>query len=176
MSYQSGFFDIEERYAFLSKSGDPLEKLNAVMDWEIFRNDLDKALKRSDRTKGGRPPFDAVLMFKVLVIQTLYNMSDDQAEFVINDRLSFMRFLGLHIGSKVPDAKTIWLFQEKLSEAGALEDLLHCFDRHLRRCGYLAMEGQIVDATLVSSPKQRNTKEEKAQIKAGKTAHEISFH
>ncbi len=77
-----------------------------------FRKPLAKALKRSDGAKGGRPPFDAVLMFKVLVLQALYGLSDDQAEFHIQDRLSFMRFLGLGLGDKVPDAKTIWLFQE----------------------------------------------------------------
>jgi len=104
---QAGFWDIDERYARLSKAGDPLEKLNSVVTWSVFRKPLAKALKRSDGAKGGRPPFDPVVMFKILVLQALYNLSDDQAEFVINDRLSFMRFLGLSLGDKVPDAKTI---------------------------------------------------------------------
>ncbi len=169
---QAGFWDIDERYARLSEAGDPLEKLNSVIPWAVFRKPLAKALKRSDGTKGGRPPFDPVLMFKVLVLQALYNLSDDQAEFVINDRLSFLRFLGLGLGDKVPDAKTIWLFREHLSQAGAVENLFARFDKHLTKSGYLAMGGQIVDATLVAAPKQRNSDGEKADIKAGKVPDE----
>lgn len=168
MQGQAGFWDIDERYARLSASGDPLEKLNTVVPWEIFRKPLAKALKRSDRAKGGRPPYDTVMMFKIMVLQALYNLSDDQAEFIINDRLSFMRFLGLNLGDPVPDAKTIWLFREHLTQAGAVENLFARFDKHLTRSGYLAMGGQIVDATVVAAPKQRNTDREKADIKAGK--------
>ncbi len=116
MRGQAGFWDIDERYARLSEAGDPLEKLNAVVAWDVFRKPLAKALKRSDGAKGGRPPFDRVLMFKVLVLQALYDLSDDQTEFVINDRLSFMRFLGLGLDDRVPDAKTIWLFREHLTQ------------------------------------------------------------
>jgi len=106
-------------------------------------------------------------MFKVLVLQALYSLSDDQAEFQIQDRLSFMRFLGLGLADKVPDAKTIWLFREHLAEAGAIRNLFARFDKHLAKAGYLAMGGQIVDATVVTVPKQRNSEEEKAAIKAG---------
>ncbi|VAV88808.1 Mobile element protein [hydrothermal vent metagenome] len=168
MRGQAGFWDIDDRYARLSEAGDPLEKLNLVVPWDVFRKPLAKALKRSDGAKGGRPPFDPVMMFKVLVLQALYNLSDDQAEFVINDRLSFMRFLGLELSDKVPDAKTIWLFREHLTQARAVENLFARFDKHLARSGYLAMGGQIVDATIVAAPKQRNSDAEKADIKAGK--------
>ena len=107
-------------------------------------------------------------MFKIMVLQALYSLSDDQAEFQIQDRLSFMRFLGLGLGDKVPDAKTIWLFREHLTQARAVENLFARFDKHLTKAGYLAMGGQIVDATIVAAPKQRNTDAEKADIKAGK--------
>ena len=167
MRGQPGFWDVDERYVRLSEAGDPLEKLNAIVPWEVFLKPLSKALKRSDGAKGGRPPYDAVLMFKVLVLQALYNLSDDQAEFQIQDRLSFMRFLGLGIAQKVPDAKTIWLFLEHLAEAGAIQNLFSRFDKHLSKAGYLAMGGQIVDATIVAAPKQRNTEDEKAATKAG---------
>ncbi len=103
MTRQPGFFDLDERYAALSKSGDPLERLSAVVDFEIFRADLDTALARSDRAKGGRPPFDAVLMFKVLILQSLYGLADEQTEFQIRDRLSFMRFLGLDLHGRVAE-------------------------------------------------------------------------
>lgn len=168
MAGQPGFFGLDERLRQLSSGGDPLERLSAVVDFGLFRKPLVKALKRSDRAKGGRPPYDAVLMFKVLVLQALYNLSDDRCEYQIRDRLSFMRFLGLGLEDAVPDAKTIWLFREHLTEARAIDNLFARFDKHLARSGYLAMGGQIVDATIVAAPKQRNTNGEKADIKAGK--------
>ena len=124
MRGQAGFWDIDERYLRLSEAGDPLEKLNAVVPWEVFRKPLAKALKRSDGAKGGRPPYDAVMMFRIMVLQALYSLSDDQAKFQIQDRLSFMRFLGLGIGDRVPDAKTIWLFREHLTQAKAVSRCL----------------------------------------------------
>jgi IS5 family transposase len=172
MRGQAGFWDIDERYVRLSEAGDPLEKLDAVVPWDVFRKPLAKVLKRSDGAKGGRPPFDPVMMFKIMVLQALYDLSDDQAEFVINDRLSFMRFLGLGLGDKVPDAKTIWLFREHLTQARAVENLFARFDKHLAKAGYLAMGGQIVDATIVAAPKQHNNDGEKADIKAGKVPDE----
>ena len=95
MAVQGGVFDLDERYAALSAAGDPLERLSALIDFEIFRSALDAALQRSDGSRGGRPPMDAVMMFKVLILQTLYCLSDAQAEFQILDRRSFGRFLGL---------------------------------------------------------------------------------
>jgi len=95
MSGQPGFFDLDERYRSLSAAGDALERLARVVDFELFRPELEAALARSDRAKGGRPPYDAVLMFKILVLQTLYTLSDDQTEYQLKDRLSFMRFVGL---------------------------------------------------------------------------------
>ncbi|RUM95340.1 IS5 family transposase [Pseudaminobacter arsenicus] len=173
MRGQTGFWDVDERYAGLSEAGDPLEKLNAVVPWEVFRKPLAKALKRSDGAKGGRPAYDPVMMFKVMVLQALYSLSDDQAEFQIMDRRTFGRFLGLlDAGDRVPDAKTIWLFREHLTQARAVENLFARFDKHLTKAGYLAMGGQIVDATIVAAPKQRNTDAEKADIKAGKVPDE----
>ena len=118
MTHSPGFFDLDDRFAALSAAGDPLERLAAVVDLEMFRPALVTALNRSDRAKGGRPPMDAVLMFKVLVLQSLYGLADEQTEFQIRDRLSFMRFLGLDLHGRVPDARTIWLFRETLTRAG----------------------------------------------------------
>jgi IS5 family transposase len=115
---QPRLFDVDERLRRLSDIGDQLEAFAAVVDFEMFRPDLVAALNYSDGTKGGRPPFDPVLMFKILVNQAQNNLSDDRAEFLINDRLPFMRFLGLGLGYKVPDAKTIWAFRERLTRAG----------------------------------------------------------
>jgi transposase, IS5 family len=167
MPGQPGFFDRDERYAALSAAGDPLERLAAVVDFELFRDELDAALDRADRTRGGRPPYDAVLMFKVLVLQTLYTLSDDQTEYQIRDRLSFMRFLDLALEDRVPDAKTIWLFREQLTRAGTVERLFQRFDAVLRDAGYLAMGGQIVDATVIQARRPRLSQDEKATVKGG---------
>ena len=163
---QSGFFDVEERLARLSGLGDQLEAFSRTVDFEAFRPDLDKALAYSDGSKGGRPPFDPVLMFKILVIQTLNNLSDERTEYLINDRLSFMRFLGLELSDRVPDAKTVWL--ERLTQAGAIDGLFNRFDTILRNAGHFPMSGQILDATLLAAPKQRNTNAEKADLRAGR--------
>jgi IS5 family transposase len=165
---QPGLFDLEERLAALSAKGDGLERLGAVIDFELFRRELERAVPRADRSKGGRPPFDHVLMFKVLVLQTQNNLSDERAEFYLRDRLTWMRFLGLGLGDPVPDANTIWTFREALTKAGAIERLFELFDQQLRVAGYLAMSGQLVDATIVAAPKQRNSKAEKQAIKEGR--------
>ena len=107
-------------------------------------------------------------MFKVLMIQTINALSDERTEYLINDRLSFMRFLNLGLSDRVPDAKTIWLFRERLTKAGAIEMLFARFDAMLREAGYIPMSGQIVDASLVAAPRQRNTNAEKADIRAGR--------
>jgi IS5 family transposase len=167
MAAHPSLFDLDRRYAALSAAGDPLERLALVVDFELFRSELEAALSRSDRAKGGRPPYDAVLMFKILVLQTLYTLSDEQTEYQIRDRFSFLRFLGLALHDPVPDAKTIWLFREQLTRAGAIEPLFACFDAALREAGYLAMGGQIVDATVVQARRPRLTEDEKGTVKGG---------
>ncbi len=152
----------------MSNLGDQLEAYTKTVDFELFRSELEAALAYADGAKGGRPPFDPVMMFKILVIQAQNSLSDERAEFLINDRLSFMRFLGLSLGDRVPDATTIWLFRERLVKAGAIKRLFDRFDQAVRDAGYIPMGGQLVDATLVAAPKQRNTESEKADIKAGR--------
>jgi len=164
---QRGFFDVEERLRELSAKGDDLERIAVLVDFAMFRGELERAVPRADGAKGGRPAFDRVLMFKILLLQAMHGLSDERCEYLIKDRLSFMRFLGLGLADPVPDANTIWAFREALKRAGAVERLFAQFDTMLRAAGYLAMGGQIVDATIVASPKQRNTEAERAAIKAG---------
>lgn len=168
MRSQPGFFDVDDRLKRLSDLGDQLEAFQAAVDFELFRADLMSALAYSDGAAGGRPPFDAVMMFKILVIQAANNLSDERTEFLINDRLSFMRFLGLGLSDRVPDARTIWLFRERLTKADVVKRLFDRFDTALRASGYIAMSGQIVDASLIAAPKQRTTQEEKQAIKEGR--------
>ncbi len=168
MGKAPGLFDFDDRLQRLSDLGDQLEAFGEAVDFEMFRADLIAALDYSDGRRGGRPPFDPVIMFKVLMIQSANNLSDERAEFLINDRLSFRRFLGLDLADRVPDARTIWLFREKLTRAEAIEGQFSRVDAALRARGYIAMSGQIVDASLVSAPKQRNTTEERQALKEGR--------
>ena len=171
---QAGFFDLRDRQKKLLATRDFLDRVNRFVAWESFRPVLDKALKRSTGDKGGRPPFDAVSMFKVLVLQALYNLSDEQTEYQILDRQSFMMFLGLQMHDDVPDARTIWLFRETLREAGAVEQLFAQFDGMLNAHGLKASGGQIIDATFVEAPRQRNSRDDNAAIKNGKVPEDWS--
>ena len=170
---QTGLFGLPDHLRKLSTTSDPLEVLSKVVDFEVFREALEEALNYSNSARGGRPPYDAVAMFKVLILAARHTVSDERMEFLIRDRLSWLRFLGFELGAPTPDRNTIWTFRERLIRAGAVDQLFAAFDRELRGAGYLAMGGQIVDATLVSAPKQRNTDDEKAAIKTGKSAAEI---
>lgn len=174
MVRQAGFFDAEERLRWLSEAGDPLERLAQTVDFELFRPELEAALVRSDRSRGGRPPYDAVLMFRLLVLQALYTLSDEQMEYQLRDRLSFMRFVGLALHDPVPDAKTIWLYREQLTRTGALAKLFARFDSALKARGYLAMGGQIIDATVVQARPPRLSAAEKAVLREGGTPKDWS--
>lgn len=169
-----GFFDIDFRLEELNKNGDPLVKLNEVVPWEDFREELERIHEKERKNNAGRKPFDAVLMFKILILQSLYNLSDDAVEYQIRDRLSFMRFLKLALDDRVPDAKTIWLFREQLGELGIHQKAFARFDRYLREAGFSAKKGQIVDASIVAAPKQRNSRSENQRIKDGETPEEWS--
>ena len=173
MPKQPGFWSVEDRLGELSAQGDPLEMLLEIVDFELFRPVLDEALDAGDRSKGGRPPFDAVLKFKMLYLQAQHGLSFEQAEHLVRDRLSWMRFCGLSIADPVPDANTLWDFREALIAKGALTLLFERLDQAIKDAGYLPMSGQIVDASLVAAPRQRNTKGEKDAIKGGKSAAEI---
>jgi IS5 family transposase len=171
---QPGIFDRDKRQKKLLKTRDFLNRVNQFVIWESFRPLLDEALQRSDGAKGGRPPFDAVLMFKVLVLQALYNLSDEQTEYQILDRQSFMMFLGLGLCDDVPDARTIWLFREHLIEAQAVEKLFERFDAFLNAAGFGASGGQIIDATFVEVPRQRNSRDDNEKIKNGEVPEDWS--
>ena len=166
-------FSLSDHLERLSKDGDPLEVLEATVDFEYFRGWLVEGLGYGDGAKGCRPPFDPVSMFKVLIVQAQHNLSDAKMEFMIRDRLSWMRFFGFALGGPMPDENTIRHFRNRMTETGTLKRVMKAFDWQPHKKGYIPMSGQIVDATLVPAPKQRNTEDEKAAIKAGRTADEI---
>jgi IS5 family transposase len=156
----------------LSAKGDPLEAIDRLVPWESFRAEIEAVVLTPDELKkssAGRKPFDAILMFRMLVLQALNNLSDEQVEYQVRDRLSFSRFLGLGIEDSIPDATTLWLFREKLAKAGLIEKLFERFDQHLAAKGYIARGGQIIDASIVPVPTQRNSRDENDQLRAGRT-------
>jgi IS5 family transposase len=169
-----GLFDDHFLMVKLTKLGDPLQKLSNYIDWDIFKVPLDKAFadETKGRTKGGRPPFAKLILFKALLVQSLYNLSDDQLEYQITDRASFRRFLGLKKSDKVPDSKTFWYFREQLIEKDVIMGLFTTFNEMLDAAGVFANEGKMVDASFVEAPRQRNTREENKHIKENGTAPE----
>src|SRR5262245_31872625 len=172
MMGQLGFFDADKRLEALSAMGDPLEAIDRLVPWESFRAEIEAVVLTPDQLKkssAGRKPFDAILMFRMLVLQALNNLSDEQVEYQVRDRLSFSRFLGLAIADSIPDATTLWLFREKLAKAGLIEKLFDRFDQHLAAKGYMARGGQIIDASIVPVPTQRNSRDENAELQAGCT-------
>jgi IS5 family transposase len=164
-----GFFDQDIRLTKLSDLGDPLEKLNQGIDFELFRNVLELGFEKVAKGKGGRRPFDYVMMFKILILQRYYNLSDDQIEYQINDRMSFMRFLNLTISDDIPDSKTVWNFREQLVVLELVDVVFNLFLKELEQLGLVVNEGKIIDASFIEVPKQRNSREENKQIKNGKT-------
>ncbi len=141
MKKQRGFFDDELRLKDLEKQGDPLIALNKMIKWESFRHTLNRVFEKQAKGPGGRPAYDYVMMFKILILQRLYNLSDAQIQFQIMDRFSFMRFLGLNLQDQVPDEKTIWLFRETLTKSGKIELLFEQFRSYLLNEGIIAHRG-----------------------------------
>jgi len=169
---QLGFFDADKRLAALSAKGDPLEAIDRLVPWESFRADIEAVVLTPDAIKkstAGRKPVDALVMFRMLVLQALHNLSDEQTEYQVRDRYSFTRFLHLRIEDSIPDATTLWMFREKLAKASLIEKLFERFDRHLAARGYMARGGQMIDATIVPVPTQRNSRDENDTLKAGET-------
>jgi IS5 family transposase len=166
-----GLFDKEDSSTKLSKLGNPLEKLHNVIDFEIFRPELEENMLNHDKkSNAGCKAHDVVMMFKIILLKRFYNLSDEQAEYQITDRLSFKEFLGLSSGDRVPDARTIWLFQNNLVQKNLEESLFAQFRNYLDNLGLFVNEGKIIDASFVEVPRQRNKKEENAKIKSGEGA------
>ena len=170
---QRGLFEELDRLQELTKLGDPLIILNQKIKWESFRETLKQIRPEKNpknKKNAGRKPFDEVMMFKVVVLQRLYNLSDDQMEFQLKDRRSFERFVsGGDTLYYMPDAKTIWLYKERFKEHGIAEKVFQQFTEQLEDKNLIAKSGQIVDASFVEVPKQRNKKDDNDYIKENGT-------
>lgn len=174
-----GLFDEQNVLEKLTKLGDPLVLISEHIDFSLFKESILKFTERKAETikpSKGRPSYDVVTMMKILFLQRLYNLSDEQVEFQITDRFSFRRFLSIPLSNAVPDCKTVWAFRESLNKEGEDrgKELFELFLNKLNQDGLIAKEGKMMDATLVSVPIQRNSREENKEIKEGKVPASIS--
>lgn len=173
------FSALEHEQAVAAKTTGVL-KLRGVIPWESFRPLLEDLTGYATRdwTKGGKPPFDPVLMFKVLVLQKFHGLSDDATEEQIFDRTSFKNFLGLRLGDDIPDAKTLWDFKQRIEADGreGSRKLFDAFSQILEGKGLVAREGSIVDASFVAAPRQRNDRGQNQRIKQGERPAEFDIN
>nr|WP_321466984.1 transposase [uncultured Desulfobulbus sp.] len=121
----------------------------------------------------GPKGYDAILLFKILILQSLYNLSDDAIEYQILDRYCFSRFLDLHISQKLPDSTTIWSFRQNLIETGVIDQFFSNSDEHLRSHGLMAMKGLIVAASIGNVPgsetvRRKTPRSKKAMLRIGR--------
>lgn len=171
-SQQYTFFGDHQALEALTQSGDRLAELDRLVDMKPLVAVADNIWRKNaaePQGPGGRKPWSSEVMWRVLLLKRLYNLSDEQMEFQLRDRLSFLRFVRLGLGDEVPDSRTIWLYGERLSRADGARQLFAAFREQLQARGLIAKEGIMVDATFVEVPRQRNSREENAQIKQGET-------
>lgn len=154
-------FDEQTKHQKLEQINDVLPRLSRMIDWEAFRAQLDLAFPVRDPKRGGQPPYDRVMMFKVIVLLEIYGLSAEAMEYQINDRASFQRFLGLEPQHQVPDATTIRLFAEQLAQAKAMEQLFAAYHARLSAAQLVVNQGKIIDASMVHAPIQHNKREDR---------------
>ncbi|MCL2140890.1 MAG: IS5 family transposase [Dehalococcoidia bacterium] len=173
MNKQKYLFGADTQLEKVTVLGDPLVKIKNCINWEMFRQPIESAI-RKDISKGGRPPFDVIQMFKITMLQQWYGLSDMALEYQINDRVSFCRFLDLEFGDKVPDGNTIWDFKESLRKDGLDRKLFDSFNAELEKQGIITRKGTIVDATFVTVAKRHTTKADDERLKAGEEPSDLA--
>jgi len=170
---QKRLFGVETQLEKLTKMGDQLLVMRDEIDWEMFRSAIEKAIRKSNYAKGGRPPWDVVLMYKIVILQQWYNLADENTEYQINDRLTFQRFLGIECGDKVPDKNTIWDFKQALVDANIDRKLFELFNETLKQKGIITHEGSIIDASFVTVNKRHTTKKDDESLKEDDLPHDL---
>lgn len=144
--------------------GDPLTEIESCIDFVALAAEVDRIAPRPVSLQGGRPPFPTETMVRILVLKRLYNLSDGQMEYQLLDRMSYKRFCGLAQATNIPDRTTVWVFENRIGEAGA-KAIFDGVTTQLLKKGFIARGGQIIDATLVPAPRQHFTKDDKEQLK-----------
>jgi len=169
---KTDLFSDQHHKETLDKLGDPLRAIEACIDFAVLAEEVDRIAPRHVSPQGGRPPFPTETMVRILVLKRLYNLSDEQMECPLLDRMSYKRFCGLTHASNIPDRTTVWVFENRIGEAGA-KALFDGVSTQLLKKGFIARGGQIIDATLVPAPRQQFTRDDKEQIKAGGHARRL---
>ena len=141
-------FALQERYKQVKDLGDRLGELSTLIEWEPFR-EIVGDLYTNTTEQGGRPNIDVVLMIKLLVLQSMYGLSDPELERQANDKISFLRFLGFP--EKVPDQTTVWYFRERISKTKKDKAIWKELQRQLEGKGLKIRKGVIQDATFVTA-------------------------
>ena len=162
-----GFFDKSVRLQQVQSMGDTLKQINSIMDWEIFLPVLGSIPVAASKGPGGRPQFHPMFMFEILVLQSLYGLSDEQTQYQILDRRSFHDFLEITEADTVPDQNTIRGFREALTRSNLHDELFAAYAQRLEDKGFITRKGNIVDASFVEVPRQRNRRDENQSIKRG---------
>ena len=146
--------------------GDPLQVIARHIDFDQLTQVIDQLLPRGDARRGGRPAYPTAVMVRIVILKYLYNLSDEQMEYQLLDRMSYQRFCLLSDSANIPDRNTIWHYQQRLGVDGVTA-LFQAVDGQLLQHGYMARCGQIIDATLVPAPIQHLTKQDKEQLDQG---------
>lgn len=167
-------FAAQERKTKREQLGDPLQVLDKAIDFVALAEAVNKKLVIGDQGRGGRPPFPTELIIRLLVLQQLYNLSDEALEYQVLDRASFQRFTGLEHSSRIPDAKTVWKWRDRLQAQDLIRPLDEAVGRQLTQAGFVARGGQIIDASIITVPIQHNRGEENRAIKDGKPPEDWS--
>jgi IS5 family transposase len=162
-----GLFDDQRKRSKLAMLSNVLVRLKASIDWESFRPILEEAFPVRDPRKGGQPPYDRLLLFKMLVLGRVYQLSHEALEYQVNDRRSFQEFLDLEPQHEVPDSTTLYGFASHLAKSGSMPKLFAHFHQRLSNAGLVLNEGKIVDASIVNTPVQRNSREENEKLRNG---------
>ncbi len=160
---KTDLFAAHEHRAKIDRLGDPLAQIASRIDFAALAAEVDRVAPRPVSLQGGRPPFPTETMVRILVLKRLYNLSDEQIEFQLLDRMSYQRFAGLADALNIPDRTTIWTFENRIGEAGA-RALFDGVTARLLRFGFIARGGQIIDATLVPAPRQKIGREARASF------------
>ena len=133
---------------FSTRQNDFLNQVDRLIDWRPIRTLINKKYTKRQNAIGA-PAYDVILLFKMLLLETWYNLSDCALEERINDSITFSRFLGLKMEEVSPDHSTISRFRSALTELGLMDKLLAQFNKQLSRHHISVREGVLVDASLV---------------------------
>ena len=147
----------------VTRSEKKLSEIEDFVNWDRIVS-LFSVIDKTDKSYGGRPRKEILMMCKILFIQYLYNLSDPELEDQLNDRLSFQRFAGISLDTTVPDHSTIWRFKEALIKAGLTDKLFEMITDDLESKGLFVKKGTIVDATIIQSSNRPLSKQRRQAL------------